>query len=152
MDDERRRELMRSIRSAETEPELFVRRMLHRMGYRYQKHGRDLPGTPDIVFSGRRKAIFVHGCFWHQHPPPCPRKPTVPRSNSAYWAPKLARNLERDRENQAALAALGWRFAVVWECELRNPKALAVRLRDFLEEAGASFKKAERRAPDQPSF
>jgi len=131
MNPERRGELMRSIRSTETMPELTTRHMLHRMGYRYRKHCRDLPGTPDIVFPGRRKAIFVHGCFWHQHPPPCPRRSVVPRSNAHYWASKLARNVERDQENRSALAALGWQALVIWECELADP-LLQSRLRDFL--------------------
>jgi DNA mismatch endonuclease (patch repair protein) len=134
MNEDRRREIMRSIRSTETAPELAVRRILFGMGYRYRKHGRSLPGRPDIVFSGRRKAIFVHGCFWHQHPQPCPRRATVPRSNAAYWAPKLARNVARDRENQAALAALGWQYTIVWECEIKDQAALAARLRGFLGE------------------
>jgi DNA mismatch endonuclease (patch repair protein) len=129
---------MRSIRSAETMPELTVRRLLHRMGYRYRKHVRLLPGTPDIVFMRRRKVVFVHGCFWHQHAPICPRRPTVPSSHSCYWSPKLARNVERDQEQQTALTALGWDFMIVWECELRDSGALADRLRAFLGETATA--------------
>jgi DNA mismatch endonuclease (patch repair protein) len=136
MTDKRRRELMRSIRSSETGPELTVRRLLFRMGYRYRKHVRALPGTPDIVFTRRRKAVFVHGCFWHQHTPGCPRRPRTPRSNSGYWSPKLARNVERDQQQQRELTELGWEFTVVWECELGDSAALAARLHTFLGAAG----------------
>jgi DNA mismatch endonuclease (patch repair protein) len=100
------------------------------MGYRYRLHRKDLPGKPDLVFGPRRAAIFVHGCFWHQHD--C-RRDSVPSSNSKYWAPKLARNVERDKQAQAALEAAGWRVMVVWECELKGEDAVGVRIQAFLE-------------------
>lgn len=129
---ERRSENMRRIRSKDTKPELVVRQMLHRLGFRYRLHRRDLPGKPDLVFGPRRKVVFVHGCFWHQHPH-C-NEGRAPRSNTRYWAPKLARNVERDETARAALAEMGWSSATVWECELADLPALEARLRTFLEE------------------
>ena len=95
---ERRSEIMSRIRAKDTKPEMAVRRLVHGMGYRYRLHRRDLPGTPDLVFSPRRKVVFVHGCFWHQHDDPNCRKATLPGSNKEYWHPKLKRNAERDKE------------------------------------------------------
>jgi len=128
---ERRSENMRRIRSKDTKPELIVRRMLHGLGYRYRLHRRDLPGKPDLVFGARRKVIFVHGCFWHQHTE-C-REGRAPGSNTSYWAPKLARNVERDEAARSALDGMGWSSTIVWECELSDLNALASRLRAFLE-------------------
>lgn len=130
---EQRTERMRSIRSRNTKPEILVRRVVHAMGYRYRLHRRDLPGTPDLAFPARRKAIYVHGCFWHQHPDPGCRLARRPKRNLEYWSPKFRRNVERDSENFAALASLGWQALVVWECETRDLDALASRLRAFLE-------------------
>lgn len=121
---------MSRIRSRDTSPELVVRRMLHRLGYRYRLHARELPGKPDIVFRSRRKAIFVHGCFWHQHAA-C-REGRVPASNRQYWLGKLACNTTRDREHLAALTAQGWDVCVVWECQLREVKLLEERIQAFL--------------------
>jgi DNA mismatch endonuclease, patch repair protein len=121
---------MRTIRKKDTKPELAVRRLAHAMGYRYRLHRRDLPGTPDLVFPGRRKVIFVHGCFWHRHD--CPLGSKKPSANPEYWHPKLARNTERDRESQRLLTASGWQHLVVWECEIGDTVALAARIRDFL--------------------
>ncbi|QQN74704.1 very short patch repair endonuclease [Croceicoccus sp. YJ47] len=128
---ERRSENMRRIRSKDTKPELIVRRMLHGLGYRYRLHRRDLPGKPDLVFGPRRKVIFVHGCFWHQHAE-C-REGRTPGSNTGYWAPKLARNVERDEAARIALDGMGWSSATVWECEIADLDALAARLRAFLD-------------------
>ena len=99
------------------------------MGYRYRLHRQDLPGTPDLVFPGKRKIIFVNGCFWHAHG--C-RAARVPKSNVAYWQPKLERNRARDQQNFAALEAAGWKSLAVWECETRDESALARRLKTFL--------------------
>lgn len=127
---ERRSENMRRIKSADTTPEMIVRRLAHRLGYRFRLHRRDLPGKPDMVFSGLRKVIFVHGCFWHQHSDSnCGARP--PRSNNSYWEPKLARNVARDQRNVEELDALGWDVLTVWECETRMPN-LADRLHLFL--------------------
>jgi DNA mismatch endonuclease (patch repair protein) len=118
-DAEQRSAVMRAVRSKGTKPELKVRGMLHRAGYRYRLHRKDLPGNPDIVFPGRRAAIFIHGCFWHQHPS-C-RHADRPSSNNEYWTKKLNRNVERDKRNTAALLASGWKVLVLWECELKKP-------------------------------
>ncbi len=121
---------MRCIRKTNTKPELAVRRLAHGMGYRYRLHRRDLPGTPDLVFPSRRKVIFVHGCFWHQHD--CRLGQKQPSTNRDYWLPKLARNVERDAENQTRLAQLGWEALIVWECEIKNTSVLRDRIRAFL--------------------
>ena len=108
---------MSRVRKVDTKPELAVRQLAHRMGYRFRLHRRDLPGTPDLVFPGRRKVIFVHGCFWHRHD--CTLAGKVPQKRAEYWGPKLARNVERDEATRAALEALGWKVLTVWECEIR---------------------------------
>jgi DNA mismatch endonuclease (patch repair protein) len=121
---------MRAIRSKGMKPELLVRRMVHALGYRYRLHRKDLPGNPDLAFIGRRKAIFVHGCFWHQHPD-C-REGRAPGSNQAYWGPKLQRNIERDRLSLKNLAERSWQTLVIWECETRDHATLKKRLKEFL--------------------
>ena len=125
-----RSERMGRVRGKNTKPELVVRQLLHSMGYRYRLHRSDLPGNPDIVFPSRRKAIFVHGCFWHRHDG-CPNNRT-PKSRLDFWVPKLESNRQRDLRNQELLASSGWEYLVVWECELRDKKQLANRLRTFL--------------------
>lgn len=107
---------MSRIRSKDTGPELAVRRALHAAGLRFRLHDRKLPGTPDLVLRSRAVIVEVRGCFWHQHPG-CLRA-SLPASRQHYWLPKLARNVERDRANQQALEAAGWRVIVVWECQL----------------------------------
>jgi DNA mismatch endonuclease (patch repair protein) len=124
---------MAAIRSKDTQPELIVRRLIHGMGYRYRLHRSDLPGKPDLVLSRRRKVIFVHGCFWHQHDG-CPFS-HVPKSNSSYWAPKLKRNRARDLEHLQNLRADGWECLVLWECELAKTERLRRRLQRFLASA-----------------
>ncbi len=121
---------MRAVKSNDTAAELAVRRVAHNLGYRYRLHRRDLPGKPDMVFPGRRKVIFVHGCFWHQHQG-CDRS-RMPQSNQGYWRPKLQRNVERDARVQAELADMGWEVLIVWECEVKNTELLKERLSDFL--------------------
>lgn len=130
IDAQRRSANMRAIKSKGTKPEMAVRKLVHALGYRYRLHRRDLPGNPDLVFVGRRKAIFVHGCFWHQHPD-C-REGRPPRSNSAYWTPKLARNVERDRLNEAELIEAGWSVLTIWECQTSDRAAMANLIRKFL--------------------
>jgi DNA mismatch endonuclease (patch repair protein) len=129
---DRRSENMRRIRSMGMKPEMLVRRLVHRMGYRFRLHAKDLPGKPDLVFRSRKKVIFVHGCFWHQHQTvKCPIS-RRPQSNPGYWGAKLARNVERDAEHLAALRKAGWKVLVVWECETENGQVLEKRLRKFL--------------------
>jgi len=122
---------MSRVTKKNTKPELVVRRLAHRLGYRFRLHRRDLPGTPDLVFPSRRKVIFVHGCFWHRHG--CRLSGRVPQIRVDYWRPKLDRNVQRDHEAQAALADQGWHVLTVWECEVRDNVALAHRLRAFLD-------------------
>lgn len=125
-----RSERMGLIRSKNTKPEILVRRLVHAMGFRFRLHGRKLPGRPDLVFPGRKKAIFVHGCFWHLHR--C-RVARPPKSRRDFWIPKLTGNRRRDLANQKELGKLGWQFLVVWECELAGSDALGERIRSFLE-------------------
>lgn len=125
-----RSEMMAAVRSKDTKPEMLVRRLLHKSGYRYRLHRPDLPGKPDLVLPSRKKVIFVHGCFWHQHD--CAFS-HVPKSNLSYWAPKLLRNQARDREHIAALRAAGWKCLVLWECQLTKPDRLLRRLTKFLD-------------------
>lgn len=130
-----RSRIMRAIKGTDTQPEMIVRRLTHGMGYRYRLHVARLPGRPDLVFRPRRKVIFVHGCFWHQHN--CSRGQRTPKTNRAYWVHKLRRNVQRDRQNQESIQALGWRVLVIWECEIKGQdmEALGQRIRTFLDEA-----------------
>lgn len=111
-----RSERMSRIRSMDTSPELALRKALHALGLRFRLHDKRLPGKPDIVLPRFRTAIHVHGCFWHRHPD-C-KVATTPKSNTSFWQAKFHRNVERDLRNDAALASLGWRVLVVWECQL----------------------------------
>ena len=124
---------MALIRSKDTKPELIVRMVAHRLGYRYRLHRKDLPGKPDLVFPGRRAIIFVHGCFWHGHN--CKRGSRVPKTRTEYWRVKIAGNADRDRKAVAALEADGWRVLTIWECELTNQSSLETRISAFLESA-----------------
>lgn len=123
---------MARIRSSGTKPEMLVRRLAHRLGYRYRLHRKDLPGKPDLVFPGRRAIIFVHGCFWHQHPDPTCKDSVLPKSREEYWLPKLQRNQQRDSEHVEALLKEGWRVLIIWECETRNLAELTLTLQSFL--------------------
>lgn len=115
---EKRSELMSHVRSRNTKPEMAVRTALHRLGYRYTLHRKDLPGTPDLVFVSRRKVLFVHGCYWHGHE--CKYGRAQSKSNVAFWQAKLASNIERDKKNMQLLTDLGWQVEVVWECEIKQ--------------------------------
>lgn len=123
---------MSRVQSRGTGPERALRRLLTDMGYRYRLQYRRVPGSPDIAFPGRRKVIWVHGCFWHRHPG-CP-KARLPKSRQEFWVPKLEGNRRRDLDAQAAAADLGWRTLVVWECELKKPDLVVQQLRRFLED------------------
>lgn len=127
--DERSR-IMGRIGGKNTRPELRVRKLLHALGYRFRIHRKDLPGTPDVVFPGRRAVIFVHGCFWHRHEG-CPRA-TTPATNRDFWERKFRSNTKRDAERIEQLGRLGYRCLVVWECETKNLERLAERLTAFL--------------------
>ena len=121
---------MQAVKSKNTGPELAVRRLAHRMGYRFRLHRKDLPGKPDLVFPRLRKAVFVHGCFWHGHD--CARGARVPVQNRPYWTKKIERNKVRDDAVQEALTAAGWKVVVLWECEIRDQELLAHQIRKFL--------------------
>lgn len=127
---EQRSRIMRAVKGADTTPEMAVRRLVHRMGYRFQLHRKDLPGKPDLVFPRLRKAIFVHGCFWHGHG--CPRGARLPVHNRDYWAAKIARNVRRDAEARRALETLGWTALVLWECETKDLARIKRHLKKFL--------------------
>ena len=126
---ERRSENMRRIRSINSIPEMIVRRTVHGLGYRYRLHVRQLPGKPDLVFPRLGRIIEVRGCFWHQHGKCIDSH--VPKSRSDYWIPKLARNKQRDQENDRRLRKLGWRLLVIWECEVADSAKLAKKLEAF---------------------
>src|SRR5689334_24957009 len=119
---------MRRIAAGNTKPELAVRRLLHSMGYRFRLFAKELPGKPDLVFRPRRKAIFVHGCFWHRHPDPTCKLARMPKSRLDFWGPKLTANRERDIRHQSELDALGWAYLIVWECELRHREQVQTKL------------------------
>lgn len=121
---------MSRIPSKDTKPELLVRSLLHRLGYRYRLHRRDLAGSPDIVFPSRAKVIFVHGCFWHAHKN-C-RLANRPKSHRRFWYEKFMRNISRDKASQRRLRRTGWGVCVVWECETRNITLLESELSEFL--------------------
>ncbi|MBT7455034.1 MAG: DNA mismatch endonuclease Vsr [Gemmatimonadetes bacterium] len=125
-----RRLCMSRIRGKDTKPEIFVRSLVHRLGYRFRLHRRDLPGTPDLVFPSRRKIIFVHGCFWHQHPS-C-RYAAKPKTRADFWAAKLTANSDRDQHVLKDLRATGWDVLVIWECETTTEDHVAQRLISFL--------------------
>ncbi|MEI7714193.1 MAG: DNA mismatch endonuclease Vsr [Rhodospirillales bacterium] len=137
---ESRSALMARIGGKNTAPEMIVRRLLHGLGYRFRLHRKDLPGTPDIVLPGRRTTIFVHGCFWHAHG--C-KIGQAPKSRLEYWLPKLQENQRRDAVKQASLEALGWRVLTIWQCETRDPPAVAALLDSLLSERHGAVEAAE---------
>lgn len=129
---EERSERMSRVRNKDTKPEMHVRRLVHSLGYRYQLHSGKLPGSPDLVFPGRKKVIFIHGCYWHRHEG-CSRC-RLPKSRLDFWAPKLEKNRLRDVENQAKLEEMGWDVLVVWECEVQEAAGLPGRIMSYLED------------------
>ena len=128
---DQRSRIMAQVKGKNTEPELLVRSLVHRLGFRFRLHRKDLPGKPDIVLPRHRKVIFVHGCFWHGHAD-CKRS-ARPTSRTEYWNAKIDRNMARDAAATAQLAALGWTALMLWECELRAAEALSDRLHGFLD-------------------
>lgn len=129
----KRSEIMSSIHGKDTKPELIVRKMLHGLGYRYRLHDKKLPGNPDLVFSGRRKVIFVHGCYWHRHN--CRKGKSFPETREAFWNRKFEDNKRRDLANRRKLRKSGWDVLTIWECQTRPSKqpALARRINRFLD-------------------
>lgn len=124
------RRRMARVRKKDSKPELVVRSLAHRLGYRFRLHRTDLPGTPDLTFPRLRKVVFVHGCFWHRHD--CALAGEVPAKRQEYWLPKLRRNVERDADAQRKLRFLGWNVLTIWECETRDRSSLLTKLEEFL--------------------
>jgi DNA mismatch endonuclease (patch repair protein) len=122
---------MSRIRDKNTRPEVIIRKLLWSDGYRYRLHRKDLPGKPDLVFPGRRKAIFIHGCFWHRHD--C-RYFKWPETHVEFWERKIGANVDRDNKNSSSLSDAGWSYVVIWECEtkLKSLENLRLRLKKFL--------------------
>ena len=129
--DKARSAQMALIKARDTKPELKVRRAMHAAGLRYRLHAKDLPGRPDLVFRSRRIAVFVHGCFWHQHPDPACKLARMPKSKLDFWRPKLEGNLQRDLRTRGELEVRGWSVLEVWECQTGSDEldALARKIR-----------------------
>ena len=130
VDRDKRSEIMSRIRNRDTTPEMIVRRMAHRLGFRFRLHRKDLPGSPDIVFPRHRAVIMVHGCFWHRHSG-C-KHASSPQTRVRFWEEKFKGNVVRDRRNETALRELGWRVMVIWECETKDRDAVIKRIAGFL--------------------
>ncbi len=128
---EQRRRCMASISGKNTKPELVVRKLLFSLGYRYRLHYSCLPGKPDLVFPGKRKVIFIHGCFWHRHD--CKKGKSMPSKNKAFWEKKLSDNVSRDSKNIDDLNKSGWDVLVIWACEINNLELLGVKLHSYLQ-------------------
>jgi len=123
---ERRSEIMRNIRSKGTKPEMTIRRLVHRLGFRFRLHGKDLPGTPDLILPKYNCVVFVNGCYWHGHT--CRRGYRTPGTNAEYWSKKIGRNIEREEIAFSQLLSSGWKILLIWECEIKHQDALAERL------------------------
>lgn len=135
VDSATRSRMMSGIRGKDTGPERLVRSLLHRRGFRFRLHAKDLPGRPDIVFPRYRAVVLVHGCFWHGHCCPLFR---LPGTRTGFWEEKIKRNRANDERNERSLADLGWRVATVWECALRGkrrmpPEAVASALAEWMQ-------------------
>ena len=129
---EKRSWVMSRVRGRETSPEIKVRSLTHRLGYRFRLHRKNLPGRPDLVFPFRKKVIFVHGCFWHGHD--CPRGKRTPKTNTGYWIEKIRKNIERDTKSQSELQSLGWSVLIIWECEIKNLDKIACKIIEYLSD------------------
>jgi DNA mismatch endonuclease (patch repair protein) len=128
---QKRSQIMSRIRGYDTKPELIVRSIVHRMGYRFRLHLEDLPGNPDIVLPRHNKVIFIHGCFWHGHRG-CQRSKR-PTTNVAFWQEKLDKNIQRDQRQQKELRKLGWKYLVIWQCEMNRPNRIRKKIKRFLD-------------------
>lgn len=128
--ENRRSENMRAVPNKNSTPEIVVRKALHRLGYRFRLHKKDIPGKPDIVLRKHNTCIFVHGCFWHRHHN-CKRA-TTPKTNTEFWQEKFSKNVDRDRRTEQALTAMGWTVVIIWECETKNMDELLAQLTSVL--------------------
>lgn len=126
----KRTEIMSSVKQRHTKPEITVRKILHRHGFRFRLHNKKLPGTPDIVLPKHKAVIFVHGCFWHQHEG-C-RKSRRPTSNVEFWNEKLDRNIVRDNQKESELKNSGWKVLTLWDCEIKDEDSLIEKVKNFL--------------------
>lgn len=124
---------MSRVRGCDTKPELIIRSLVHKMGFRFRLGNRNLPGNPDLKLPRLKKVIFVHGCFWHGHKF-CVRA-KLPGTNVKFWKEKIAKNKLRDGKNLQLLKKLGWRSLVIWQCELKNTEKTQARLGKFLKAA-----------------
>lgn len=122
---------MRAVKSKNTTPELLVRKLIYSLGYRYRLHNAGLPGKPDIIFTQRKKAIFIHGCFWHGHH--CKRGNRVPATNTEYWLKKIDGNKTRDKLAIEKLELDHWKVLILWECGLKNEEILKTEIQKFLQ-------------------
>ena len=127
----KRSQIMSRISGKNTKPEIIVRSLLHRMGYRFRLHDKNMPGKPDIILPKHKKVIFVHGCFWHGHKD-CPRSKR-PSTNVEFWNKKIDGNIERDNKNIKSLENLGWKTLILWTCEIKNQDILKHKLKSFLD-------------------
>ena len=127
---EQRKKTMQHVKDKDTGPEMTIRRLVHKMGYRYGLHRKDLPGKPDMVFTSRKKIIFIHGCFWHGHNCKSGRK--KPRTNENYWVSKIEKNKKRDVINRKKLKEMGWNILVIWECEINDILKIKNKIEQFL--------------------
>ena len=125
-----RSKIMAAVKSADTGPEMLIRRALHRLGYRYGLHRNDLPGKPDLVFRSRRKVVFVHGCFWHGHN--C-KKGRLPKTRIEFWTEKISKNRARDRRSVRELRKYGWSSITIWQCQTRSQQKIVDKIVRFLE-------------------
>jgi len=121
---------MSRIKSKDSVPELGLRSLIHRMGYRFRLHRKSLPGTPDLVFPAKEKVIFLHGCFWHGH---ICKKEKMPKTRVSYWEEKIVANRKRDRRCLRELRKMGWQTLIVWECDLKHSDKLMAKIKKFLE-------------------
>jgi len=128
---DKRSQIMRAVKGKNTAPELLVRKIIFSLGYRYRLHASHLPGTPDIYFTKKQKAIFIHGCFWHGHT--CKRGNRIPSTNKDYWITKIENNIKRDERAITLLSEKGWSVLVVWECGLKDLTHLSNSLRTFMQ-------------------
>ena len=128
---EERSEVMRRVRSKGSQPELFVRKLVYGLGYRYRLHAKELPGCPDLVFRSRFKVIFMHGCFWHRHAKCALAR--MPKSRVEFWQPKLDGNKKRDEKNKRRLWRAGWKVLTIWECQLKDASHLGSVIGRFLD-------------------
>lgn len=133
---EQRKRNMTAIKSRHTKPEIIVRSIIHRLGFRFRLHDKKLPGKPDIILPRHKKIILVHGCFWHMHD--CKRGNVTPKTNVEYWQNKRFRNVERDKTNLFSYLSEGWQVLTIWECQIKDKNFLTNLLKNFIESSDSA--------------